>query len=132
MKSPTIGAVIATSLPVLVVEDDVSLRALYRTLLKQAGYAVVDVGDGMTALNAMESIRPAAVVLDLALPRLSGRDVHREMQANPMTRDIPVIVVSGTDTSDLNESDFACILRKPQHPDNLLKVVQDCIRRHTR
>jgi DNA-binding response OmpR family regulator len=69
------------------------------------------------------------VVLDLGLPRLSGRDVHREMQSHDGMRDIPVVVVTGTDTSDLNPSDFASVLRKPLHPDNLLAAVESSIRR---
>jgi DNA-binding response OmpR family regulator len=118
-----------SELPILVVEDDPGLRNLYRSMLRGAGYAVIDVGDGLAALRALETVRPAAVVLDLALPRLSGRDVHREMQSHPDTRDIPIIVVSGTDTSDLRDSDFACIFRKPLHPDTLIVALQDCVRR---
>lgn len=113
--------------PILVVEDDAVLRKLYRSLLRQAGYLVIDVEDGLDALRALEATRPAAVVLDLALPRLSGRDVHREMKAHRDTRDIPIIVVSGTDTSDLDEADFACILRKPLHPENLIAALEGCI-----
>ena len=115
--------------PVLVVEDDPNLRKLYRSLLREAGYPVIDVDDGLAALRTLESTRPAAVVLDLELPHLSGRDLHREMQSHLDTRDIPVIVVSGTDTSDLKESDFACILQKPLNPESLIAAVQEAIRR---
>ena len=90
---------------------------------------VLDVEDGVAALRTLETHVPAAVVLDLALPRLNGRDVHREMRSHADTRDIPVVVVTGTDTSDLNEKDFACVLRKPLHPDRLVSAVQDCIKR---
>jgi CheY-like chemotaxis protein len=68
------------------------------------------------------------VVLDLALPRLSGRAVSRELKAHTTTQDIPVIVVTGTDTSDLNPSQFSCILRKPIDPDALVEAVQKCVR----
>ena len=117
-----------TGLSVLVVEDDPALRRLYRTILREAGYLVMDVEDGVAALRTLETHLPAAIVLDLALPRLDGRDVHREMQSHSDLRDIPVIVVTGTDTSDLNEKDFACVLHKPLHPDNLVEAVQKCIR----
>lgn len=113
----------------LVVEDDPTLRSLYRSLLCSAGYPVIDVDDGLAALRVLETTRPAAVVLDLALPRLDGRDVRQEMKSREEMEDIPVIVVSGTDTSDLNESDFSCILRKPINPDSLLSALQACIRR---
>jgi len=53
-------------------------------------------------------------VLDIALPRVSGRDVERELRSNSETRDIPIVIVSGQDVSDLNPDDFACVLRKAQ------------------
>jgi DNA-binding response OmpR family regulator len=67
------------------------------------------------------------VGLDLVLPRLSGRDVCREMKARADTRDIPIIVVSGHDVNDLKESDFACVLRKPLDPDTLVVAVKKCM-----
>lgn len=118
-----------TGLSVLVVEDDPALRQLYRATLREAGYLVMDVEDGVAALRTLDTHRPSAVVLDLGLPRLNGRDVHREMQSHEDMRSIPVVVVTGSDTSDLNEAEFASVLRKPLHPDRLLTAVQDCIGR---
>ena len=123
-----VAAAAVSEFPILVVEDDPSLRRLYRSMLREAGYAVIDVEDGVAALRALEMTRPAAVVLDLALPRLSGRDVHREMQSHRETRGIPIIIVSGTDTSDLREADFASILRKPLNADHLIAAVDRCVR----
>ena len=113
----------------LVVEDDAPLRELYRSALRAVGYAVVAVDDGLDALRRVEWKPPDAVVLDLALPRLSGRGVHRELKAHPKTHDIPVIVVSGTDTSDLDPNDFACVLKKPISVDSLIHAVHSCLRR---
>jgi DNA-binding response OmpR family regulator len=111
-----------------VVEDDASLRELYRSTLRAAGYAVVGVEDGVDALRLIDSGKPRAVVLDLALPRLSGRAVSRELRAHTSTQDIPVIIVTGTDTSDLDPEQFSCILRKPIDPDTLIEAVQKCVR----
>ena len=113
---------------VLLVEDDLDLRTLYRTTLRAAGYAVFAVQDGIDALAFAEQTLPAAVVLDLGLPRLNGRDVQRELAAQAHTRHIPIIVVTG-ETSNINEQDFRCVLRKPIDPDELVSAVQDCIRR---
>lgn len=113
---------------ILVVEDDRRLRNLYRSALRGAGYAVVDVEDGVDALRLVDEQPPAAVVLDLALPRLSGRDVHRELKSNPTTARIPVVVVTGTDVSDLNPSDFFSVLKKPTTTDELITAVDKCFR----
>lgn len=113
---------------ILVVEDDAPLREHYRSALRAAGYAVVAVEDGVDALRRVERGRPEAVILDLVLPRLSGRDVQRELKSSPATQDIPIVVVSGTDTSDLNPEDFACVLNKPISADALILAVQNCVR----
>lgn len=113
---------------ILVVEDDPGLRDLYRSALRSSGYAVVAVEDGIDALRRVERGRPDAVILDLGLPRLNGRDVQRELKSSPDTRDIPIVVVSGTDTSDLDPADFACVMHKPINADALIRAVQKCVR----
>jgi two-component system phosphate regulon response regulator PhoB len=114
---------------VLVVEDDASLREMYRSALRHAGFAVVAVNDGAAALRHVDEWRPSAVVLDLALPHVGGRDVHRELKTRDETRDIPVIVVSGTDMSDLKADEFASLLPKPIDPDALVRNVEFAVRR---
>jgi CheY-like chemotaxis protein len=113
---------------VLVVEDDPTLRELYRSALRGAGYTVVAVADGLDALRRVEWEAPDAVVLDLALPRLGGRDVQKELKSAPDTKHIPIVVVSGSDTSDLDPDDFACVLNKPVSVDALVAAVQNCLR----
>jgi two-component system phosphate regulon response regulator PhoB len=113
---------------VLIVEDDRALRELYRTVLRQAGYEVGAVEDGTDALHRLEHWTPDVVVLDLALPRLDGRDLRHELRSRPDTRDIPVIIVTGTDTSDLDPDDFAAILRKPIDADILVDAVNAAVR----
>lgn len=115
---------------ILIVEDDSRLRELYRNALRTAGYAVVAVEDGADALRQIEHSIPALVVLDLRLPRVDGRDVHRELKARPDTCNIPVIVVSGTDMTDVDAKQFAHVLRKPCDPDRLVDTVDLCMRRN--
>jgi DNA-binding response OmpR family regulator len=115
---------------VLIVEDDPQLRELYKTTLTMAGFVVVAVADGLDALRRIDAGEPlpSAVVLDMELPRLHGRDVQRELAAHVNTRQIPIVVVSGTDTRGLNPNDFACVLRKPIEPEQLVKAIDDCVR----
>src|SRR4029079_15737511 len=81
----------ANALNVLIVEDDPALRSLYRAMLQMEGFVVIAVEDGVDALRHIESNPPAAVVLDLGLPRLGGRDVQREITSRVETRDSPLI-----------------------------------------
>jgi DNA-binding response OmpR family regulator len=111
---------------VLVVEDDPPLRELYRSMLRQAGFPVLTADDGLAALRCIEDRPVAAVILDLVLPRMSGREVCHELKARPAMSHIPIIVVSGHDVSDLDEADFACVLRKPLNPEALVDAVRQC------
>ena len=115
----------------LVVEDDQSLREFYRDALRYAGYTVVAVEDGFDALGWLEQETPAVIVLDLALVRVSGRDVQRELRAHAETRDIPIVVVTGDDTSDLNRKELACVLQKPVTEATLVEAVQRCLKHNT-
>jgi DNA-binding response OmpR family regulator len=118
----------AKAVNVLVVEDDPSLRSLYRALLQLEGFTVVAVEDGIDALRHIELNPPAAVVLDHGLPRLGGRDVQREITSRMELRDIPIIIVTGEPTDDLDPNDYVCILRKPLEPQALISAVRNCLR----
>ena len=114
---------------ILVVEDDRPLREFYRTTLRFAGYTVVAVEDGMDALRWLEAERPAAILLDLSLIRLSGRDLLSELRARDATRHIPVVVVTGERrTSNLTDSDIVCVLRKPVTGGALSDAVERCLK----
>ena len=113
---------------ILVVEDDPALRRAYRTALTLEGFAVVTVEDGFDALRSVDSRPPDAIVLDLGLPRLNGRDVARELTANAGTQHIPIVVVTG-EATELNAADFDCVLRKPVTPEQLIVAVQNCLRK---
>lgn len=114
---------------VLVVEDDPEMREVYRFVLSGNGFRVIAVQDGLAALRILEQELPALIVLDLELPFVSGQDVARELRSHATTCLIPVVVVTGFDGSDI-ESDVTCLLRKPIEPDQLVKVVRDCLRAH--
>ena len=112
----------------MIVEEDPALRNLYSTSLKAAGYAVVSVVDGVDALRHVELGAPDAVVLDMHLPRLSGRDVYQELASRQATAAIPIVVVTDAETGDLDERAFACVLRKPVHPELLVYAIENCLR----
>lgn len=114
---------------ILIVEDDADTREVYRFVLSGNGFRVAVVQDGLAALRAIESEPPALIVLDLELPFVSGQDVAREVRSQAITCLIPIVIVTGFDGSDV-ESAATCVLRKPIDPDQLVKVVGDCLRAH--
>lgn len=83
---------------VLVVEDDALLGDAIQADLKQAGYAVDWMRDGVSADQALTTEPYAAVILDLGLPRLSGLDVLRRLRSR--STPIPVLILTAMDTVD--------------------------------
>lgn len=111
---------------ILVVEDDESLRLLWRAALRFEGFDVIEAGDGIEALRAMEQRTPDLVLLDLGLPRLGGVSVRQEIGSQAITRNIPVVIVTGS-AEDLDHLRVPCILRKPVDVDELIRTVHSCI-----
>jgi DNA-binding response OmpR family regulator len=105
---------------------------MYRSALKTAGYDVGAVEDGLDALRWVDAHAPDAIVLDLTLPRVGGRDVQRELRARAETRNIPIVIVTGGPSDDLDRSAPCIILQKPVEPDTLVDTVEKCLRGHSR
>ena len=113
---------------ILVVEDDHDLRRLFRLALSMEGYLVEEVPDGIDALHSIDNNPPDLVVLDLHLLVLDGASVQQELAARAITRDIPIVVVTGSNTP-VSGPNVACLLRKPVSPDRLINVVRQCLAR---
>jgi CheY-like chemotaxis protein len=111
---------------ILIVEDDEDLRRMFRTALALAGYDVTEAGDGLEALQRLDSSPPHLVVLDLLLPGVSGVVVRQEIAAQALTREIPIVVITGSTMLE-TDLDVACFLRKPVTPDRLVDAVQTCL-----
>jgi DNA-binding response OmpR family regulator len=108
---------------ILVVDDDTDLRRMYRVALGLAGYQVVEAGDALDALKHLDRDRPDLVILDIGLPGFSGLVVHEEIASHASTRNIPIVVVTGS-TVSLDHLEIPCVLRKPVTPDRLVAAVE--------
>jgi putative two-component system response regulator len=80
---------------VLVVDDDPEIAQLISRLLAADGHLVTVAHTGPAALTAVAECSPDLVVLDLGLPGLCGLEVCRRLKADPATRLIPVLVLTG-------------------------------------
>jgi DNA-binding response OmpR family regulator len=87
---------------VLLVEDDALLGDAIQAGLKQSGYAVDWMKDGVSAEQALATEPYAAVVLDLGLPRLSGLEVLRRLRSHNVQKNIhtAVLILTAMDTVD--------------------------------
>src|SRR6478752_6004842 len=91
---PTTSDPASPAAPILVVDDDAKIVRLVRTYLERDGFAVVTAADGPAALDAIETHRPALVVLDLMLPELDGRAVIRAVRRDEEAGATPILVLS--------------------------------------
>lgn len=108
----------------MLVEDDADTRELLVKVLRDAGHPVVTAGDGQQAMDLLEKgIRPCIVIVDLALPHVSGGDLLKYMQSDPDFRTIPAIVVSGLPRERINVVADAVLL-KPCEPQTLLDTIK--------
>jgi len=111
---------------ILIIEDDESLRGVWRTALRLEGFEVIEAGDGLEALKLIEASPPDLVLLDLGLPVVDGVSVRKDLAAQVFSRNIPIVVITGS-TDDLAYLDVNCVLRKPVTVDHVVRVVHRCI-----
>lgn len=118
---------------VLVVEDEAALATMLRYNLEKSGFRVEEASDGQEALNMIAEAQPDVVLLDWMLPVMSGVEVCRRIRHRPVTRDIPVIMVTArTEDQDsvkgLN-SGADDYIGKPFNIDALLARIRALLRR---
>jgi CheY-like chemotaxis protein len=114
---------------ILVVEDHDDSRRMLEDMLTQAGFRVLTATDGAEALRLLASERPDLIVLDLILPWVNGVEVLRPVRDHPQLRIVPVLVVTGTQTSEFELRTFrpVRVLRKPLNVDAVVPTIQQML-----
>ena len=107
---------------VLIVEDDLSTRIMYREYLQHDGFRTIDAHNGYQALEKARDLRPNAVLTDLAVPGMDGFEFCRALRESPSTRTIPILAVTGhseylVDPDRFTQAGIAHVLIKPCAPD---------------
>ncbi len=79
---------------ILLVEDDAFLGGMYVTKLQVERFQVELATDGQDGIDTARSWHPHLILLDILLPKKDGFTVLRELKADPVTKDIPVILLT--------------------------------------
>jgi CheY-like chemotaxis protein len=104
-------------LQAVVAEDDLPICRVVAEQLRAQGFVVREAGNGDEAMHLIQEQRPDLVCLDLSMPVVSGYAVLRWMHADPVLREIPVIVLTARtgldDYAACREHGAAAVLEKP-------------------
>ncbi len=119
---------------VLIVDDEATLRLVFRKVLTQAGYTVLEAADGETGLRRADEVLPGVVLLDWMMPDLDGLEVCQRMRANPKLSESQIIMLSARSELDdrvhgldAGADDY---LVKPCETKELLAHVRSAMRIH--
>ncbi len=118
---------------ILIVDDDqAQVEALSHRLQKQ-GFSTFLAYEGRAGVRKARECRPDLVLLDVHLPDVDGFIVCEQLVNAPETCDIPIIIVSGSDRTDIVRSSRAAgcefFVRKPYDPNVLLTLIQHALQR---
>ena len=114
---------------ILIVEDDLSTRVMYRDYLDDSGFRTADAHNGFQALEKARELKPDAVLTDLAVPGMDGFAFCRALKDLPTTRDIPILAMTGhpeylVDADRIRHAGISQVLAKPCDLDAVVRQLR--------
>jgi DNA-binding response OmpR family regulator len=124
MKDPDSGQ------PILVIEDDLSIRELVIGTLEEDGYDVISARDGEHGLSVARDRSPGLIVLDLRMPNLGGVDfLERYHRTPPPHAPVLVVTAASTEIQMSVEPMVDAVIAKPFDIDEFLSLVGRLVQR---
>lgn len=125
-------AVAAGKKRVLIVDDSLTVREVERRLLETAGYEVVTAVDGVDGWNTLTAQTFDLLISDVDMPRMNGIDLVRTVKADPLLKEVPVMIVSYKDREEdrlrgLEAGANYYLTKGSFHDESLLTAVRDLI-----
>jgi len=109
---------------ILVVDDEVDIRAYLSAVLTKAGYETLTAVDGREAFEKATEHKPNLIILDLDMPRQTGTDFYRRLSKHAELSKIPIIVVSGLAGRHLALKQPFAVFDKPIDPEVFITTVE--------
>jgi CheY-like chemotaxis protein len=117
---------------VLLIDDDHDIALGVSLRLRALGYQTEIAHDGRDGLRKAHQLHPEAILLDVRLPDLNGLQILDELQRNPQTRDIPIIMLSASlvDCQTALNSGASFFIGKPYDWSQLLAALDHAMEKH--
>lgn len=116
---------------ILVIDDQEDERAIQGAMLTHIGYEVESAGDGEAGIRAAVESPPDMVLLDIAMPRLDGFAVCRQLRGDPRTAEVPILFFTASVVGDLekraSEAGATGIMVKPLEPREVARRIAELI-----
>jgi twitching motility two-component system response regulator PilG len=116
---------------ILVVDDSATVRKLISSKLEKSGHEVTCAVDGVDAMDKLNEFVPDLILLDIMMPQLDGYQVCKLIRTNELTKDVPIVMISGKDGFfDKVRGRMAGTtgyITKPFGPETLMKTLETYI-----
>jgi CheY-like chemotaxis protein len=102
---------------ILIIDDENDMRVYLGTLFRKEGYETEVAANGEEGLERAKEYRPDLITLDVLMPKKSGIKAYRGLRSSPVTKDVPIVVLTGLTRLD----DFFGDLGELPHPEALVE-----------
>ena len=113
---------------ILYVEDNEMNRKIVRDLLKRTTYQLVEAFDGEAGVAKAIEVRPDLILMDIQLPKISGMEATRQLRAQAVTANTPIIAITSFalsgDEQKAKDAGATAYLAKPYSPFDLLNLIR--------
>jgi len=116
---------------IMVVDDSLTVRKITGRLLAKEGYQVLTAKDGVDALQQLQDVRPAVMLVDIEMPRMDGFELTKNIRSDAATANIPIIMITSRTAEKhrnyAQELGVNAYLGKPYQEEELLVHIADLI-----
>jgi CheY-like chemotaxis protein len=117
---------------ILIVDDDITITELMKSLVKMEGHEPTTVNDSLQAMEIAEAVKPDLITLDLMMPGLTGFELCELLHNDPRFSNIPIVIISAKDDPESKEKALATGARdyitKPFSVDDFLDKIKSFTR----
>ena len=117
---------------ILIIEDELIVRSIYRRKFEISGYQVETAEEGTAALNLLPTFKPDAIQVDIMLPGMDGVEVIRQIRSWPDFKNVPILVISSFYRPDLAKEAWKagatkCVSKMDCTPNLALELVEQML-----